>query len=195
MIPILILAAGASTRMRGVDKLMEPIDGQPLLRTQIDRAATLGGAVFVALPDSAHPRNAVLTDTVAKPLYVADAAEGMGATLRGAVSQLPPCDAFMVLLADLAALDANDLQQVSRHYSERPDHLIWRGTTQSGKPGHPIIFDASLRPAFGKLSGDSGAHSIAHGLRDKTCFVPLPDNHARLDLDTPEDWTAFRAKP
>ncbi|MAY45584.1 MAG: 4-diphosphocytidyl-2C-methyl-D-erythritol synthase, partial [Rhodobacteraceae bacterium] len=29
-IPILLLAAGSSSRMRGRDKLMEEVDGQPL---------------------------------------------------------------------------------------------------------------------------------------------------------------------
>ena len=32
MIPILILAAGASRRMRGQDKLLQVVDGMPLLR-------------------------------------------------------------------------------------------------------------------------------------------------------------------
>jgi len=31
-IPIILLAAGKSSRMGGKDKLMQPVDGQPLLR-------------------------------------------------------------------------------------------------------------------------------------------------------------------
>ncbi|WP_370741664.1 NTP transferase domain-containing protein, partial [Pseudooceanicola lipolyticus] len=48
--PILLLAAGQSARMRGRDKLMERVEGRPLIRRQADiaRAAT-SGPVIVAL--------------------------------------------------------------------------------------------------------------------------------------------------
>ena len=36
--PILILAAGQSRRMRGRDKLMEVVEGQPLIRRQAEMA-------------------------------------------------------------------------------------------------------------------------------------------------------------
>ena len=50
-IPILLLAAGSSSRMRGRDKLMEEVDGVPLIARAagIARAAT-EGAVIVTLP-------------------------------------------------------------------------------------------------------------------------------------------------
>ncbi len=41
-LPILILAAGASTRMRGRDKLMEPVEGRPLIRRQAEMARAAG---------------------------------------------------------------------------------------------------------------------------------------------------------
>ena len=47
MIPIVILAAGASSRMRGRDKLLELVDGVALLRRQVERALNTGAKVFV----------------------------------------------------------------------------------------------------------------------------------------------------
>ena len=60
-IPILLLAAGASNRMRGRDKLMEEVDGQPLVArmARMARAAT-DGAVLVTLPPQPHPRHGAL---------------------------------------------------------------------------------------------------------------------------------------
>jgi len=191
-LPVLILAAGQSSRMRGSDKLLEQIDGVPLLRRQIDTASAVGD-VRVALPAPDHPRTAVLQDTKAQPIFVPDAADGMGITLRRAVATLPDCAAFMVLLADLVALEAEDLHSMINARDTHPDHLIWRGATQMGKAGHPIIFDASLRPAFADLSGDTGGAAILKTHRDQTMLVPLPDNRALLDLDTPEDWAQWRA--
>ena len=56
-IPIILLAAGQSSRMRGRDKLLEMVDGQPLLRRQAAMALAVTDApVLVALPAAPHPR-------------------------------------------------------------------------------------------------------------------------------------------
>ena len=193
-LPILILAAGQSSRMRGIDKLLEQIDGVALLRRQIDIALAVGGPVFVALPAPAHPRTLQLTGTQAQPIFVPKASEGLGVTLREGVAALPPYPAFMVVLADLAALETSDLQAIIEARAKTPNYLIWRGATDAGKPGHPIIFDASLRPAFADLAGDTGGAAILKSHKAQTCLVPLLGNRALLDLDTPEDWARWRAE-
>lgn len=194
LIPVLILAAGASSRMKGRDKLLEPVDGVPLLRAQIDKAATLGGPVFVAVAQADHPRCQVMRGSSARPLIAPNARDGMGVTLRETVAQLPACAAFMVLLGDLVELTADDLKAVRDTAQTQTDHVIWRGATADGKPGHPVIFAQSLRPAFAGLSGDAGADHIARTYAKQTHLVPLPADHARRDLDTPEDWATWRAE-
>ena len=57
---ILLLAAGASSRMRGGDKLLERVDGVPLVRRQVLAALATGCEVVVCLPDSTGPRFAAL---------------------------------------------------------------------------------------------------------------------------------------
>lgn len=193
MIPILILAAGTATRMRGTDKLLEPVGGIPLLRVIALRALKTGEPVFVALPSADHPRANVIADLDVDILPVPMAAEGMGASLREAVAQLPDAAAFMVMLGDLVAITTADMAAVLAACHDEPDNLVWRGSTDTGKPGHPIVFDNSLRPEFHDLAGDHGGDVIIKPLADRTCLVPLPGNHARLDLDTPEDWHAWRA--
>ena len=60
-LPIIILAAGASSRMRGRDKLLELVEGDPLLRRQAQMVRDVtSGPVIVALPPMPHPRYAVL---------------------------------------------------------------------------------------------------------------------------------------
>lgn len=193
MIPILILAAGASRRMEGRDKLLEEVRGLPLLRRQVIAALETGCPVYVALPDTTHPRAAVIAGLDARLLGLYEACEGLSGTLRGAVAALPACPAFMVFPADLVDLEASDLTTVLDAYRTHPDHLIWRGATQDGQPGHPIIFDATLRPRFADLHGDTGGARIVQSLHDRTHLVNLPGQRARLDLDTPQDWAAWRA--
>ncbi len=193
-IPILILAAGASRRMRGQDKLLQLVGDTPLLRRQVLTAQATGHPVYVALPAFDHPRAAAINDLDVTLLAVPEAPEGQSATLRGAVAQLPICDAFMILLGDLVELTPTDLRAVLSAMAAEPDHLVWRGATQDGKPGHPVLFNASLRGDFAKINGDSGGAGIIKAQASATYLVPLPGQHARCDLDTPEDWDAWRAK-
>ncbi|MCB1394509.1 MAG: NTP transferase domain-containing protein, partial [Rhodobacteraceae bacterium] len=54
-------AAGASRRMAGRDKLLEPVDGAPLLRRQARAAVAAGtGPVAVTLPPDDRTRRAAL---------------------------------------------------------------------------------------------------------------------------------------
>lgn len=193
MIPVLILAAGQSSRMRGTDKLMRDVHGVPLLRHQIDMATGIG-PIYVALPSDNHPRLGALNGTTAIPLIVPEASEGIGGTMRGAVAQLPDCAAFMIILGDLISLTNNDLLGVLNATNIHKNKVIWRGATPDGKPGHPIIFDASFRPAFAKLHGDSGGESIVKPLASQTHLHRFNDNRARHDLDTPEDWSAWQSQ-
>ncbi|MBB95850.1 MAG: 4-diphosphocytidyl-2C-methyl-D-erythritol synthase [Rhodobacteraceae bacterium] len=194
-IPILLLAAGSSSRMRGRDKLMELIDGQPLVARQARAArAATDGPVLVALPPAPHPRLAALKGLDVTPVPVADAAEGMGVSLSTGIRALPDdARAVMVLLADLPELTTADLQTVLQAVEDQPGHDIWRGATMDGAPGHPIVFAAPMFPELAALGGDEGGRSVVAAAGNAVCTVPLPGQRALADLDTPEAWAAWRA--
>ena len=194
-LPIIILAAGASSRMRGRDKLMEDVDGQPLIRRQAEMArAITTGPVIVALPPAPHPRYRVLEDLDLTCLPISTASEGMGASFRVSTAALPSgATHAMYLLGDMPALTKNDLKNVIEAIDLKSDTLVWRGITQDGEPGHPIIFHANLFDALKALSGDTGGREVVARAGARVVHVPLPGTRARLDLDTPEDWAKWRA--
>ncbi|MEX0320298.1 MAG: NTP transferase domain-containing protein [Ruegeria sp.] len=191
-IPIILLAAGQSSRMGGTDKLMQQVDGIPLLRRAAGIARQVG-PVFVALPPQPHPRYSALSGLDVGIVEVPDAAEGMNASLRRAIAALPEqTPAAMILLADLPDLTVEDLQTTLYAVSKFPACKIWRGATEDGKPGHPVIFHRSLFPELIALTGDNGAHSVTRRHPENVHLVPLPGQRARLDLDTPADWQDWR---
>jgi CTP:molybdopterin cytidylyltransferase MocA len=178
--------------MRGRDKLMEDVDGQPLLRRQT-RVAQSVGPVVVALPPAPHPRYTALTGLDIAPLPIPDASEGMGASLRSAFAALPPdTAAAMVMLADMPDLEPSDLACLAASVDLSSETLVWRAATEDGRPGHPIIFAAALFDQLKQLSGDDGGRAVVRGAGARVQMVPLPGQRARLDLDTPEDWAAWR---
>ena len=193
-LPVILLAAGASTRMRGRDKLMEDVQGQPLLRRQARLAQSIG-PVTVALPPAPHPRYTALSGLYVTALPVPDAAEGMGASLRRAFAALPAqTPAAMVMLADMPEVQAADLTRLAAAVDLNSETLIWRAATEDGTPGHPIIFAAALFDQLRQLSGDDGGRAVVRGAAGRVQLVPLPGQRARLDLDTPEDWAAWRTQ-
>ncbi len=148
-IPILLLAAGQSSRMRGRDKLLEPIDGVPLLRRQAIRAlSATEGPVLVLLPPAPHPRYDVLDGLGVTLVPVPDAAEGMNASLRRAIAALPKdAQAAMVLLADLPDLTVDDLKFVmqSVDLSVKFFHMAWCHRRWKTGPSDSL-FRRSFRP-------------------------------------------------
>ncbi len=192
MTPILILAAGSSSRMNGRDKLAEPVDGVPLLRHLAFEALQTGEPVFVALPRMDHPRSLLLEGLNIVILACPNSDRGMATSLREAVAQLPDCDRFLVLAADLPELTTQDMAAVISAPSPESNALIWRATTATGKPGHPVLFDNSIRSEFLELDGDEGGKSIIATHGETTEFESIPENRALCDLDTIDDWNAWR---
>lgn len=191
---ILILAAGASSRMRGGDKLLEQVAGQPLLRQMLERAlAVAQGPVLCTLPGPDHPRLSCLAGLGAIPVAVSDPSEGMGASIRAGIGALPAdTSAVMILPADLPELTADDLAVMLRAAQQQPDAIL-RAVDSTGQPGHPVIFPADLFAALSDCRGDSGARAVLRAHEGRLIPVPLPDRHATTDLDTPEAWAAWRA--
>ena len=193
-LPIILLAAGTAARMRGRDKLLERVDGMSLLRRQAEMARRVTtGPVLVTLPPPPHARYAELEGVDVTKIIVPNPEEGMNASIRAGFAALPDgTERAMVLLADLPELTEIDLNDVVQSAEFNNEFRITRGITVDGKQGHPIIFAAPLFPELTRLTGDSGGREVVAQNADSINLVPLPGQHARRDLDTPEDWAAWR---
>lgn len=196
---ILVLAAGASSRMRGRDKLLQPIRGKPLLRLVTDVALATGAPVIVTLPPVSDARRKVLGESAASIVDVPDAAMGMSRSIARAVTAISagapgPEDGIMILPADMPGFSTKALADLISRFRAEPE-LIWRGGTTDGTPGHPTIFPRDLWGELQAVSGDEGGRSVLARHKDRLRQVPLPGRMAVLDLDTPEDWAAFLGRP
>ncbi|NKB28289.1 MAG: NTP transferase domain-containing protein [Rhodobacteraceae bacterium] len=197
---ILIPAAGASTRMRGRDKLLEDIDGAALLARQARVALSAGACVGVTYDPAGSPRRMEVLAKLADPrlmtIPVPDAASGMSASLaRGTAAAMTLGDGaaltgIMVLPADMPLIDGADIGAVIQAFLRAPGRIA-RGMGADGSPGHPVIFPRLCFDGLRTLVGDTGARALLQG--EDITPVPLPGAHATLDLDTPEAWEAWRA--
>lgn len=189
MIPILLLAAGASSRMGGRDKLLEEVEGEPLLALLAERALVCG-PTFVTLPTKDHPRRSVLPTEI--DIVVVDGQ--MSDSIRAGIDALPEdAEGVIILPADMPYITTTDIQDI-QNAARTSGAPIVRATTSDGRAGHPIYFAASEFTNLKSLTGDRGAFRLLKGRDTDIVLVPLDGDRARFDLDTPEDWVAFHAR-
>ena len=194
---VLIPAAGEARRMQGRDKLLEEVAGEPVLR-RLARAALKAGlgpvAVTLRAPDPG--REAALAGLALTILAVADAGEGMAASLRAGADWVAGlCKTgqgvagLFICPADMPEIEAGDFTAMAAAF--HPEGPPLRAASADGQAGHPVLFPARLLPRLRSLRGDEGGRSILAS--NRPLLVRLADRRALIDLDTPEAWAAWRA--
>jgi len=185
---ILLLAAGASSRMKGRDKLMEEVTGEALL-TVIARRAAKAGPLRVTLPDGNDERAKAL-DGIACEIVTLPAGCTQSDSLAAGVAGLS--GPVLVVLADMPEITAHDMHLLLALSAQAPNAIL-RAAGKDGTPGNPVLFPVDLLADLQTIKGDKGARGLLKQHEKRVHLVPLPDRRALTDLDTPEDWATWRA--
>ena len=191
----LVLAAGAARRMRGRDKLLEDVGGRPVLRAVAEAAtASRADEVVVVLPPGATARRAALDGLGVGVVEAPDWAEGMAASLRAGLAEVAGrADAVVVLLADMPETGAREIDRLIAAFDPEEGREIARAVSADGTPGHPVLFGRRFFETLAGLRGDRGAREVLGEAAEFVTEVPTQGRAALVDLDTPEDWAAWRA--
>ena len=188
----IVLAAGASTRFGSAKQLVR-VAGRPLLHTTVSRAVEVAGsAVFVILGSRAAELAPLLTHSPASVIINREWSEGIASSIRAGVARLPAaCSGVMLVLADQAAVTAEDLRRLLGTWRRQPDYVA--AALYAGGMGVPAIFPRSRFGDLTELRGDVGARALLHRNPDRVIRVPMES--AALDIDTPEDLLALDHPP
>jgi molybdenum cofactor cytidylyltransferase len=187
-----LLAAGGSRRL-GRPKQLLRRQGRPLLLHAIDaaRAAAPGAPLVVVLGAQRMRLKLVLRRAAPTALVVANPrwAEGLASSLRAALDRVPQgtC-AILVQLVDHPRVDAHALRRLLDAWRRRPG--IPAAARYDNRAGVPAVLPRSSWRAVRALRGDSGARAL---LRDARALTLVDMPQAAVDLDTPEDVSAWRS--
>ena len=194
-VEVLLLAAGSSRRMRGKDKLLEIVDGGPLLR-QAARAALQSGVegVHVVVQPENAGRDAVLEGLGVNRIASPEWQEGMAASIRAGMAGLSQdCDAVIIALADMPEVSATHFDRLTAAYDIGEAREICRAVTADGTPGLPVLFGRRFFETLASLQGDRGARDVVKDASEFLIDVSTEGQGAVIDLDTPEAWARWRA--
>ena len=186
----IVLAAGPSTRF-GSPKQLVRVAGRPLLHTAVTRASEVtGNALIVVLGAGAAQLAPLLKHSPGSVVVNQDWREGLASSIRAGVARLPAtCTGALLILADQAAVSADDLKRLAGTWRKQP--LYVAAASYSGVSGVPAIFPRSTFRELSELRGDVGARALLRRNSDRLVRVPMPS--AAVDIDTPEDLLALEA--
>jgi molybdenum cofactor cytidylyltransferase len=192
-IAAIVLAAGLSSRM-GSNKLLEPVDGKPLVRHAVE--AALGSAASPVLVVTGNNSGAV-REAVAPltPQFVdnPDFSKGLSTSLKHGLRFLPDdCDGALILLADMPGVTAAVLDKLIAAFDPAEDRAICVAT-RHGRRGNPVLWSRRFFPEMLAIEGDVGARHLIAQNADLVCEVEADDDGPLTDIDTPEMLRAYMA--
>ncbi len=190
-IAALVLAAGASSRMLGPNKLLCEVDGVRLVERAV-RAALQSRCtrVVVVTGWQADQVEAAIAQLAAeKPVTVVrnpDYAQGISSSLRCALGALPPAiDGALVQLADMPWIDPGHIDRLIDAFDAGRPSIV--APVRDGRRGHPVLWPKQFFSAIGALSGDVGARQLLQGAACEVHAVPFDTEAIFEDIDTPAE--------
>jgi CTP:molybdopterin cytidylyltransferase MocA len=182
----IVLAAGSARRF-GTLKQLQQIEGEALLLRVARRAGTAVDHTAVVLGARAETLTALLAGEPFRLHVNTHWVEGLASSIRTGIAALPrACAGAMVVLADQAAIRAEQYAQLAALWRQAPDSIA--AAHYGGSAGAPAIFPRRLFAALRALEGDVGARGLLREHASDLITLEMPS--AALDLDTPEDLAA-----
>ena len=182
---IVVLAAGAGSRMGGRKQLVE-IEGVPMLRRIIEQQLRLGEyPVWVVLGAYAQEIREIMDEPEIGVLLNEQWEQGLSTSIRLAVSELEMIEDLthiMFVLGDQPFIPDTHFHTLI-DLSCRQSHSTVV-SAYNDIQGVPAVFPKQHWQALGSLTGDRGARAVFSRL-DDIISTPLVDSPR--DIDRPED--------
>lgn len=188
MTGLIILAAGASTRM-GCPKQQLAYQGKTLLQHAIDMAlhsdcspviVVLGAHSMVILPELAAEKVSI----VENPHWE----EGMASSIRAGITALqakaPLATGVIFMVCDQPYVDTSHLNNLVRQKLDTGQGII--ASYYNDTMGVPVLFDKVFFPELLALKGEEGAKKLLYQHQQEVTAVPFP--MGSIDIDTLADY-------
>jgi len=185
-IAAIILAAGQSSRM-GSNKLLAPVDGEPMVRHAVRAACNSAAEVVIVVTGNAT-EDVMRAVAPFAPLFVEnpDYSSGLSTSLKCGIKQVPEgYDGAIVLLGDMPGVTSELLDKLIAAFDPSESRAICVAT-RHGERGNPVLWAHRFFDEIMTLEGDVGARHLISQNAELVCDVEADDDSPLRDIDTPE---------
>ncbi|HLI19472.1 MAG TPA: molybdopterin-binding/glycosyltransferase family 2 protein [Stellaceae bacterium] len=182
-----ILAAGKSSRMGAMNKLLIPIDGKPMVCRVAE--AVLAAELAPVLVVTGHQSEQVEEALKGLPvtfLNNKDFAAGISTSLKCGLNAVPAeSDGALIALGDMPLVSANEIKQLVNAFNpvEGRDIIV---PTRRGKRGNPVLWARRFFAQMTAAGGDVGARSLFTAYPEAVVEIEMAGDGVLTDIDTPQ---------
>jgi molybdenum cofactor cytidylyltransferase len=182
-----VFAAGKGERYDGGFKLLEPVDGEPLVRRAIE--PFLDSRLYETVLVVGHEAEAVREAVADLDLTIVeneDYEAGQSTSLhRGVdVAQDRGWDGTVFGLGDMPLVDAGTIDLIVQAFLEGHGTIV--GPAYDGKRGNPTLFGSDTYDDLLAVSGDTGGRPVLMASSD-VAIVETGDPGVLRDVDVTDD--------
>jgi CTP:molybdopterin cytidylyltransferase MocA len=190
-----LLAAGESRRMEGVNKLLLELNGVPLVKRSLFALSGSGiDELVIVLGHDADRIEPLLADFPVRIVRNEDYAAGqMSSVHAGLVALAGDFDAIIIALADQPLLNAQDVTALIGAFKKRERGSVVVPTFEAAR-GNPIILAGDLRTRILDSGLDLGCRHLIESHPELVSTFQAANDHYTFDLDTREDLERLEAR-
>lgn len=182
-----VLAAGESSRFEAGNKLLEPVDGRPMVVCVAATACESSLDDIVAVVG--YEADAVANALGDLPLSIRrndEYTDGQSTSVARGVEHAREADwdAAVFLLGDMPFVRRGTVDRLVEAYLAGEGSIV--APRYEGTRGNPVLFDACHFDRLAAVTGDRGGRELVAS-HDGTRFVETDDSGVVRDIDSRED--------
>ncbi|MGC9106503.1 MAG: nucleotidyltransferase family protein [Thermoprotei archaeon] len=182
-----LLAAGGSKRF-GSDKLLQLVEGEPLILRSLRALDGLERVVVVGARYQDIMRYLEGEVVIYNPRW----SEGLSTSVKLGLRFFCSYDAVVFHLADMPLVTKDTITKLLQNVKDECDAVV---PIHAGKRGNPVMITKRIFPLAENIKGDVGFREILAQVR--ACEVDAGPE-VLIDIDTPDDLSklsSFRSRP
>ena len=194
-IAAVVLAAGRSTRMGAVNKMLAEIGGKPLVRIATEQALSSRAKPVIVV--TGHERDKVeqaLNGLNVRFVHNPDFADGLAGSVKTGIAAVPAeSDGAIVCLGDMPQVDSTLIDRLIASFDPERGALVVVPSID-GRRGNPVVWSRRFFNDLMAITGDIGARHLIGQYAEAVVEVPVTGEAALTDVDTPESLSAVKAE-
>ena len=185
---VIVLAAGASTRM-GSPKQLLPYKGKTLLQHVVDTAKAAEAELVVTVLGANEEVMLENLSSEIEPFVVnSNWREGMASSIQTGLKKvlelLPGLEAVAFLVGDQPFLSSTVINELFALMENTGSPIV--ACNYEGAVGVPAVFSKTVFPALMELKGEEGAKKLIRAAGARVALLDFPQG--AVDVDTKEDY-------